>query len=246
MDLFRCVRTVALGVVMVSAPTNEIFSRPPDESSEEAAWTIERQGMVDVLRMYRIRDERILEAMAKVKRHRFIPLAYRDRLHAYGDYPWPIGFNQTISQPFIVAYMTEKLALKPGEKVLEIGTGSGYQAAVLAELGVQVYTIEIVPELARHASEVLAQEGYSNSVHVLTGDGHNGWPENAPYDAIIGTCAPSEIPRILIDQLKEGGRFILPVGEWLSQRLVILRKTSHGVHITDDLPVRFVPMLKAK
>lgn len=236
----------SLGVMMVLGFSNGACSGGSGEQVGEESWTRERRDMVEVLRLYQVRDEHLLAAMGKVRRHLFIPARFRRYPDAYGDHPCPIGFDQTISQPFIVAYMTEKLALKPGEKVLEIGTGSGYQAAVLAEMGMQVYSVEIVPELARHAREVLAAEGYSNRVQVLTGDGYQGWGEHAPYDAIIVTCAPNEIPRKLVEQLKEDGRFILPVGEWLSQRLVMLRKTASGVEVTDDLPVRFVPMIKGR
>ena len=153
-------------------------------------------------------------------------------------------YQQTISQPYIVAYMTEKLALKPGEKVLEIGTGSGYQAAVLAECGADVYTIEIIPELARHARAALDAEGYGH-VRVKAGDGYKGWPEEAPFDAVIVTCAPEEVPAALVEQVKEGGRMILPLGT-VFQRLVILRKKDGRVHQENDLPVRFVPMVRGR
>jgi protein-L-isoaspartate(D-aspartate) O-methyltransferase len=212
------------------------------ESSDAAAWTARREGMVDVLRRYGIKDSRVLAAMVKVRRHVFIPEAYRHLNSAYGDHPSPIGYEQTISQPFIVAYMTEKMAVKEREKVLEIGTGSGYQAAVLAELGAEVYSIEIVPELAKHAREALAAEGYGG-VHVLAGDGYKGWPEYAPFDAIIVTCAPDNVPAALLDQLREGGRMIVPVGIGI-QRLVVLRKRAGKVEQEDDLAVRFVPMVR--
>ena len=236
----------SLGVLMALGLMNSACSGGAEGPGEEASWTRERSAMVDVLRLYRIHDERILTAMGKVRRHVFIPLPFRNHHEAYGDHPCPIGHSQTISQPFIVAYMTEQLGLKAGEKILEIGTGSGYQAAVLAELGLSVYSIEIIPELAAHAREVLAAEGYSNRVQVLTGDGYKGWSDYAPYDAIIVTCAPSEVPKALVEQLREGGRFILPVGEWMAQRLIILKKTFQGISVTEDLPVRFVPMVKGK
>jgi protein-L-isoaspartate(D-aspartate) O-methyltransferase len=142
--------------------------------------------------------------------------------------------------------MTEKLALQAGQKVLEIGTGSGYQAAVLAELGAQVYTVEIVPELAEHATQVLTQEGYAHGVTVRSGDGYKGWPEHQPFDAVIVTCAPEKVPSALLDQLKDGGRMIVPVGAWMDQRLVILTKQGGKVEETDDLAVRFVPMIKGQ
>lgn len=203
-----------------------------------------RAAMIETLKAYGIRDPEVLRAMSVVRRHVYIPEAYRGVADPYGDHPCPIGHGQTISQPYIVAYMTERIAPKPGEKILEIGTGSGYQAAILAELGADVYTIEIIPELAEHARRVLAQEGYSN-VHVLTGDGYQGWPEYAPFNAIIVTCAPDEIPPVLIEQLAEGGRMILPLGTGF-QRLVILRKKGNRVETLEDLPVRFVPMVRGQ
>jgi len=201
-----------------------------------------RDRMVRQLEEYGIRDERVLAAMKSVPRHLFIPKKYRDNFAAYGDHPGPIGYGQTISQPYIVAYMTERLDPKPGENVLEIGTGSGYQAAVLAALGAEVYSIEIIPELADHARKVLEEQGIGN-VHILTGDGYKGWPEYSPFDAIIVTCGPESIPRFLVDQLKEGGRMILPLGAHSRQRLVICRKKGGEVMVEEDLPVRFVPMV---
>jgi protein-L-isoaspartate(D-aspartate) O-methyltransferase len=201
-----------------------------------------RNDMVLLLEArYRIRDGCVLRAMEKIPRHLFIPETFRSFADPYGDHPCPIGRDQTISQPYIVAYMTETLNLQPGEKVLEIGTGSGYQAAVLAELGAEVYTIEIVPELAGHAQTVLEEQGYTN-VQVRCGDGYKGWPEHAPFDVIIGTCAPEAVPSVLVDQLAEGGRMMLPVGDWM-QRLIILRKRGGVVVQEDDIPVRFVPMV---
>ena len=202
----------------------------------------ERNAMVSDLRRYRIQDERVIEAMAKVRRHVYIPAALRDHADPYGDHPCPIGYGQTISQPYIVAYMTQRIEVKPGMKILEIGTGSGYQAAVLAEMGAKVYSIEIVPELADHAQTVLAEEGYTNVV-VKCGDGYKGWPEHAPFDAIIVTCAPSEIPEELALELKDGGRMILPVGVGV-QQLVILEKDGDKFHEIPDMFVRFVPMVR--
>ncbi|MCX6997695.1 MAG: protein-L-isoaspartate(D-aspartate) O-methyltransferase [Kiritimatiellaeota bacterium] len=233
-----------MGTIMVLGIGHTSCSDKRDVKNGEDVWSRERGEMMAVLRRHQVRDERILQAMAKIRRHVFIPTAFRRHNEAYGDHPVPIGHGQTISQPYIVAYMTEKLALQPGETVLEVGTGSGYQAAVLAELGARVYSIEIVPELAQHARAILAQEGYAAAVQVLTGDGYRGWPEHAPFDAIIVTCAPTDVPPALVAQLKEGGRFILPVGAWLSQRLVILRKVQGRIEQANDLPVQFVPMVK--
>src|SRR5436309_9362637 len=157
-----------------------------------------------------IRDARVLAAMSKVPREEFVPS--ESRAASYEDGPLPIGYDQTISQPYIVAFMTEKLQPKPDHRVLEVGTGSGYQAAVLAELVADVYTIEIVEPLAKNAEATLQRLGYKN-VHVKVGDGYKGWPEYAPFDSIIVTCAPEQVPPALVDQLKEGGRMIIPVGE---------------------------------
>jgi protein-L-isoaspartate(D-aspartate) O-methyltransferase len=215
-----------------------------NSTSPEKDLQKERNYMVHVLRSYNIRDKRVLSAMGKVRRHMYIPESYRWRYNPYGDHPCPIGYGQTISQPYIVAYMTEQMKVKPGEKVLEVGTGSGYQAAVLAELGAKVYSIEIVKELAAHARSVLNAEGYKD-VQVLRGDGYQGWPEHAPYDIIIVTCAPHKVPQKLVEQLKEGGRMIIPVGR-IFQRLVILRKKDGKVKRQNDLGVRFVPMVREK
>lgn len=186
-----------------------------------------------------VRDEKVLEAMRKVPRHKFVP----ENLHnsAYDDTPLPIGAGQTISQPYIVALMTECLKLDGEEKVLEIGTGSGYQAAVLAELAGQVYSIEIVQSLCDEATRRLQDLGYKN-VHVMCGDGYQGWPEHAPFDGVIVTAAPSHIPQPLIDQLKPGGRMIIPVGDWF-QELVLITKSKDGrIKKESVIPVRFVPM----
>ena len=187
-----------------------------------------------------IRDDTVLQAMGAVPRHRFVPEAYT-RGDAYGDYPLPIGHGQTISQPFIVAYMTQALRIAPGTRVLEIGTGSGYQTAILAELGATVFTVEILPELATHAEQILRELGYSG-VHLRTGNGFQGWPEHAPYARIIGTCCPPRLPLQLTEQLAEGGRLVMPVGT-VAQRLVVVTKSNGKLHTDPDLPVRFVPMV---
>lgn len=212
--------------------------------ADKEDYQLKRASMVRLIYLYGVKDERVLDAMRSVKRHMFIPASYRWRCNPYGDHPCPIGHGQTISQPYIVAYMTEKMNLKKGEKVLEIGTGSGYQAAVLAEMGVKVYSIEIVKELYEHARKVLKSEGYTD-VYLHRGDGYKGWAEHAPYDAVIVTCAPKDVPKKLVEQLKEGGRMIVPVGTW-SQRLIILRKKKGKIVKENDLPVRFVPMVHEK
>ncbi len=183
-------------------------------------------------------DPRVLAAMRSVPRHLFVPEAVRDR--AYGDYPLAIGGRQTISQPYIVAAMTELLAPEPEDVVLEIGTGSGYQAAVLSKLVKRVYSIEILPELAETAKRTLRENGFDN-VEVIVGDGYRGLPEHAPFEGIIVTAAPGHLPPALVDQLAVGGRLVIPVGEW-TQDLVLLEKTKSGVTRREVLPVRFVPM----
>ena len=186
-----------------------------------------------------ITNVRVLAALDKVPRHEFVPESYRDL--AYDDRPLPIGYGQTISQPYIVAFMTEKLSLQPTDRVLEIGTGSGYQAAVLAELVAKVYTIEIIEPLARRAQADLQRLGYTN-VLVRAGDGYPGWPDAAPFDAIIVTCAPDKVPPPLIEQLKDGSRLIIPIGKIWDQKLVLLHKRGPRREQTAVLPVRFVPM----
>jgi len=187
-----------------------------------------------------IKDKKVLAAMKKVKRHLFVPPGLRN--FAYYDQPLPVGQGQTISQPYIVALMTELLLLKGDEKVLEIGTGSGYQAAILAEIAGEVYTIEILPVLAQSSERLLDQLGYKN-IKVRCGDGYQGWPEQAPFDAIIVTCAPPNIPQALIDQLADGGRLVIPLGEEV-QELKVLVKKKGKIEIEDIIPVRFVPMVK--
>jgi protein-L-isoaspartate(D-aspartate) O-methyltransferase len=202
--------------------------------------SILRAQMVETqLKARGIKNPRVLKAMLKVERHRFVPLALQNR--AYGDHPLPIGEGQTISQPYIVAKMTELLELKGQEKVLEIGTGSGYQAAVLAETAKTVYTIEIIKTLALSAQNRFEQLGYKN-INVKTGDGYLGWPEAAPFDAIIVTAAPDHIPQPLIAQLTEGGRMVLPIGAYPHQELKLVTKKSGRLEVVDIFPVLFVPM----
>jgi protein-L-isoaspartate(D-aspartate) O-methyltransferase len=188
-------------------------------------------------------DRAVMRAMGAVRRHRFVPERYLGR--AYGNHPLPIGHGQTISQPYIVALMSNLLALKPGARVLEVGTGSGYQAAVLAEMGMQVYSIEIIRPLAESARARLKSEGYGQ-VSVKIGDGYFGWQAHAPFDAIIVTAAADHIPPPLLDQLKPGGRLVIPVGGQFSvQQLVLASKEARGAVTTRQiLPVRFVPLTR--
>ena len=220
------------------AATIPVFAQPG-----EAQLAARRRQMVNEQIVDRdVTDRRVLEAMRKVPRHRFVPAALVSR--AYDDSPLPIGYDQTISQPFIVAHMTEALDVQPAHAVLEIGTGSGYQAAVLGELARTVHTIEIVPELARAAATTLQTLGYGN-VNVRAGDGYAGWPEHAPFDRIMLTAAPETIPKPLIDQLAPRGRLIAPVGEQGAvQWLTIVDKTPKGVTERRTLPVRFVPFTR--
>jgi len=186
-----------------------------------------------------VSDARVLAAMRQVPRHRFVPAS--QRAHAYEDRPLPIGEGQTISQPYIVALMTELAALEPGDRVLEVGTGCGYQAAVLAEIGVEVFSIEIIESLATQAEAILSELGYREKVKIRRGDGYAGWPEHAPFDAILITAAPPAIPEPLKQQLKPGGRLIIPVGQHFQNLLRVIR-TTDGFREESVIPVRFVPM----
>ncbi|MFN3966473.1 MAG: protein-L-isoaspartate(D-aspartate) O-methyltransferase [Endomicrobiia bacterium] len=185
-----------------------------------------------------VKNNRVIEALLKVERHKFVPEKYKN--YSYEDYPLPIGYSQTISQPYIVAFMTELIEPSSHDKVLEIGTGSGYQAAILAELCKEVYTIEIIPELGRQAEKLLKELGYKN-IKVKIGDGFYGWEEYSPFDGIIVTCAPEYIPEPLIQQLKEGGRMVIPVGDYF-QELILVRKIKGKIEKKKIIPVRFVPM----
>jgi len=188
-----------------------------------------------------IATERVLAAMRKVPREEFVP--EKVRAASYADQPLPIGYDQTISQPLIVAFMTEQLRPQPQDRVLEIGTGSGYQAAILAELVAEVYSIEIIEPLANKAAATLQRLGYKN-VHIEAGDGYKGWPKHAPFDAIIVTCAPDHVPQPLVEQLTEGGRMIIPVGrDFGGQELYLLEKKNGRLERRAVLPVRFVPMM---
>jgi protein-L-isoaspartate(D-aspartate) O-methyltransferase len=217
----------AAGVALVAA------------ASQDNSRIDERRAMVDRQLAGRdVTDSTVLDAMRTVPRHEFVPEAFRGR--AYDDQPLPIGLGQTISQPYIVGLMTQLLHPQPGDTVLEIGTGSGYQAAVLAELVAHVYTIEIVEPLAERADSTLQALGYTN-VSVKPGDGYRGWPEHAPFDGIIVTAAPDHVPQALVDQLADGGHLVIPVGDaW--QELLVLTRQGDEVHRRSVTPVRFVPM----
>jgi protein-L-isoaspartate(D-aspartate) O-methyltransferase len=218
---------------------------PPAAAPGEPArdkWAAEREAMVEETIAARgVTDARVLAAMRRVPRHELVPAALRHR--SYEDSPLPIGFDQTISQPFIVAAMTEAAQVAPGERVLEVGTGSGYQAAVLVELGADVYSIEIVEPLAKRTHELLARLGYVGArLHLRIGDGYRGWPEAAPFDAIIVTAAPEQVPQPLIDQLAVGGRLVIPVGERGDQQLKVIARGPGGTTTETLFDVRFVPM----
>lgn len=218
-------------LVLMMACTHE--SQPGDAQTKARLAMVERQ-----IAARDVRDARVLDAMKRVPRHRFVPPG---EVHlAYADHPVPIGYDQTISQPYIVAYMTEQLHLRPTDRVLEIGTGSGYQAAILGEIVKEVYSIEIVEPLARHAEQTLRELGYTN-IRVRAGDGYRGWPDAAPFDAIIVTAAPDHVPQALVEQLAVGGRMVIPVGRDY-QDIKVLTKTSSGVIDETTIAVRFVPM----
>ena len=198
--------------------------------------------VAEQIRARGVADERVLDALTRVPRDRFIPEELR--YDAHGDYPVPIGHGQTISQPYIVAYMTEALRVERTHRVLEIGTGCGYQTAVLAELAAEVFSVERIPELAARARETLDGMGYTN-VRIRAGDGYEGWPEHAPYDRVLGAAAADAIPPALIDQLVDGGILVLPVGTF-HQELRVIQKRGHRTEVLATLPVRFVPMVKGK
>jgi protein-L-isoaspartate(D-aspartate) O-methyltransferase len=225
-----CLPLVALPF-LVTLACRQSSSQPYDER---------RKSMVEQQIVARgVEDRQVIAAMLKVPRHVFVPEAYRHL--AYSDSPLPIGHDQTISQPYIVALMSAELTLEPGDKVLEVGTGSGYQAAVLAEIAKEVYTVEIIDALARSAESVLGVLGYTN-IKVKTGDGYEGWPEYAPFDKIIVTCAPTAIPRPLVEQLREGGLMVIPVGPEGSQDLYRVKKHLGALETERIIPVRFVPL----
>lgn len=209
--------------------------------SDNHSYVIERKRMVERQIIARgIRDQKIIDAFLKVERHQFVPEKYVR--YAYEDRPLPIGEGQTISQPYIVAYMTYLLDLSKTDKVLEIGTGSGYQAAILGELSNSVFTIEIFASLGEKAKHLLKKLGYGN-IQLKIGDGYKGWKEHAPYDAIIVTCSPTHVPEPLVEQLKENGKLMIPVGETGDQKLYLFQKIGNELKVENVLPVLFVPMI---
>lgn len=225
-------------ICLGSCTSISLSERTAVEQEAGQNYAAQRRQLVDQLKAQGINSREVLEAMLKVPRHEFVPASQQHR--AYQNRPLPIGHDQTISQPFIVGYMTEAASIARGEKVLEIGTGSGYQAAVLAELAKEVYTIEIIPELAEGARGVLGKLGYKN-VQVRTGNGYEGWPEHAPFDAIVVTAAPDKVPQALVDQLAVNGKMVIPVGTTFQEMVIITRDTS-GVVEQRTIPVQFVPM----
>ncbi|MBT8452639.1 MAG: protein-L-isoaspartate(D-aspartate) O-methyltransferase [Deltaproteobacteria bacterium] len=225
-----------VGLLVVAACGHGPGRAHADRPAPEA----ERQEMVRTqIEARGVRDPAVLDAMRTVPRHHFVP--HSQRANAYADRPLPIGSGQTISQPYIVALMTELAGVKPGDKVLEVGTGSGYQAAVLAEMGVRLFSIEIVEALATSAKATLEEHGYMKNVELRHGDGYVGWPEQAPFDAIIVTAAPPSVPKPLKAQLKVGGRLIIPVGKRY-QSLLRVTRTKDAFRGESVIPVRFVPM----
>ena len=232
----------ALGLILLASAAcdSHIYSEltgPSQRSEEEFA--AQRRKLVEALKSQGLKSTTVLDALLKVPRHKFVPASHRNR--AYENRALPIAHEQTISQPYIVGYMTEAADIGPGDRVLEIGTGSGYQAAVLAELAKAVYSIEIVPALADSARNLLGELGYKN-VQVKTGNGYLGWPERAPFDAIVVTAAPEEIPQALVNQLAVGGTMVIPVGSEFQEMVIVTRRES-GVVESRTIPVAFVPMV---
>lgn len=227
-------------VILGSLCMNDREKKTQTGSNIKDDFATSRNEMVEYqIQARHIRNKNVLQAMRKVPRHKYVPAKYL--YHAYEDNPLPIGYGQTISQPYIVAFMTEALELTGEERVLEIGTGSGYQAAILCELVKEVYSIEIVEPLCKTAQQTLAEQGYSN-FQGRCGDGYAGWPEAAPFDAIIITAAPLEIPQPLVEQLKPGGKMILPVGDSFQKLIMVTKKPDGTVSSKDLIGVRFVPM----
>ena len=226
----------ALMALTLLAPAGALAAQPDPQGD---ALAVARQHMVEQIRARGINDPDVLAAVEAVPRHLFVPES--ERRAAYEDHPLPIGGGQTISQPYMVALMTSLLGIQPGQRVLEVGTGSGYQAAVLSRLGADVYSVEILAPLGRRAKSTLAELGYRN-VHVRIGDGYKGWKDAAPFDGIIVTAAPKRIPEPLIAQLKTGAKMVIPVGDTLQDLLVLTKRADGGVDTAKVMPVLFVPM----
>lgn len=227
-----------IGLFLIALSCSDANNQSKDEYYDQRKSMVEHQ-----LNGRGIRNKKVLKAMMKIPREKFVPEKYKP--FSYSDSPIPIDYNQTISQPYIVAYMTEKLDPQKNQKILEIGTGSGYQAAILSLLYKEVYTIEIIKPLGEKAEKIFREEGYDN-IKVKIGDGYEGWKEYAPFDAIIVTCAPENVPGPLINQLAEGGKMIIPVGTIYSQVLYLLEKRNGEIRTTAKLPVLFVPMTREK
>ncbi len=238
MITYKCLLFALMLPLLFACAEQSRFDQATAQQRSEDQLTAQRRELVEQLKSQGITSKTVLDALLKVPRHRFVPPSYRHL--AYENRPLPIGHDQTISQPFIVGYMTEAAELAPGEKVLEIGTGSGYQAAVLAELSKVVYTIEIIPPLAESARTLLSELGYRN-VEVKAGNGYEGWAEHAPFDAIVVTAAPEQVPKALVDQLAVRGKMVIPVGSAF-QEMAIITKSETGVIERRTIPVRFVPM----
>jgi protein-L-isoaspartate(D-aspartate) O-methyltransferase len=236
--LFATGATGATGTTATTATTGATGAAGQEDQEEMHMTRLREQMVIEQIEARGVIDSTVLSAMRSVPRHRFVPTLYQSQ--AYDDHPLPIGEEQTISQPFIVAVMTEALELSASERVLEVGTGSGYQAAVLSEIVSEVYSIEIIAALGLRAESTLATLGYHN-VTVRIGDGYQGWAEQAPFDAIIVTAAPDHIPQPLVDQLAMGGRLVIPVGHE-DQSLLVLKRTKKGIEREKRFGVRFVPM----
>lgn len=233
-------KSIQYGLIMALLLITFTISGCLGQEKTEKEWTMMRNKMVEQqIKARGISDENVLSAVRTVERHKFVPDNVDE--DAYDDSPLPIGHGQTISQPYIVALMSSELKVQPGDKILEVGTGSGYQAAILAEMGADVYSIEIVEALAESARRNLQQAGYGD-VKVKHGDGYQGWPEYAPFQGIIVTCSPSQVPKKLKEQLAEGGRIVIPVGGAFMQNLVLLTKQGNSFNREEIIPVRFVPM----
>ncbi|MGM0566885.1 MAG: protein-L-isoaspartate(D-aspartate) O-methyltransferase [Bacteroidota bacterium] len=243
--LFILLLTIMSSLIFTSIKQDQAYFITHNASiynpQDDQSWKSKAERMVrEQVENRGVDDEKVLEAMRNTPRHRFVPGTYAQ--HAYADSPLPIGHDQTISQPYIVALMTELLDVQESDKILEIGTGSGYQAAILGKLAGEVYTIEIVEALAMRSKALLKEMNLDN-IHVKHGDGYKGWPEEAPFDKIIVTAAPEEVPKALKEQLKPGGKMVLPVGD-RSQLLKVIRKTAKGKISEETITgVRFVPMI---